>query len=93
MYGGIDQFPTLPFSINSGAWLRPPPPPPGPCVPLSYASEQHATDDLKKKKGMEKNMHAHHVRFCTAMQKPPEVLGELGARWRQPPMNEGLGNV
>ena len=73
MYGGIDQFPTLPFSINSGAWLRPPPPPPpGPCVPLSYASEQHSTYDLKKKKGMEKNMHAHHVRFCTAMQKPPE---------------------
>ena len=25
MYGGIDQFPTLSFSINRGAWLRPPP--------------------------------------------------------------------
>ena len=33
-------------------------PPPG--APLSYASEQHATEDLKKK-GREKSMHAHHV--------------------------------
>ena len=82
MYGGIDQFPTLPFSINRGAWLRPPP-----CVPLSYASEQHPTEDLKKK-GREKSMHAHHVRLCTAMQKPPEELGELGARWRQPPTRD-----
>ena len=79
MYGGIDQFPTLPFSINSGAWLRPPPPPPQ-YVPLSYASEQHATEDLKNK-GREKSMHAHHVRLYTAMQKPPEVLlRRAGAR-------------
>ena len=75
MYGGIDQFPTLPFSINKGHGSAQPP-----CAPLSYASEQHATEDLKKK-GREKSMHAHHVRLCTAMQKPPEVLLVLKASW------------
>ena len=36
---------------------------PAPCAPLSYASEQHATEDLKKKgrESREKSMQAHHV--------------------------------
>ena len=39
---GIDQFPTLPFSINRGHGSAP-------LCPHSYASEQHATEDLKRR--------------------------------------------
>ena len=51
--GGIDQFPTPPFLTLRST---------GGHGPLSYASEKHATEDLKKK-GREKSMHAHHVQY------------------------------
>ena len=52
----------IPYSsfLRSTGGMAPMAPPP--CAPLSYASEQHATEDLKKK-GREKNMHAHHVGY------------------------------
>ena len=67
MYGGIDLL-FLFQSTGGGGGMAPP----SPFVsPLSYASEQHATEDLMKKGIREKSTHAHHVRLCTAMQKPP----------------------
>ena len=66
--------------------------PPTPFVSPLAASEQHATEDLKKK-GREKSMHAHHVRLCTALQKPPEVLLRRAGRALAPAANEGSGNV
>ena len=50
--GGIDQFPTLTFlTLRTTGGHGP-----APCAPLIYASEQHATEDLKKK-AREKSMH------------------------------------
>ena len=46
---------------------------PPPCAPLSYASEQHATEDLEKK-GREKSMHAYHVGLCTARSRQKRAL-------------------
>ena len=38
-------------------------------------------------------MHAHPVRLCTAMQKPPEVLLRRAGRALAPAANEGSGNI
>ena len=87
MYDGRDQFPTIPVSINRGHGSAQPT-----CAPLSYASEQHATEDLQKK-GIEKSL---YCASCKIMYGHPEAArsitskGELGALWRLA-ANEGSG--
>ena len=57
---------------------------PAPLCPLSYASEQHATEDLEKK-GREKSMHAYHVGLCMARSRQKRALA--------PAANEESENV
>ena len=85
--GGIDQFPTLPFlTLRSTGGHGP-----APLCLLIYASEQHATEDLKKK-GREKSMHAHHAGLCTARSRQKYSIRRAG-RALAPAANEGSGNV
>ena len=92
--GGIDQFPTLPFlTLRLTGGMAPPP-----CAPLSYASEQHATEDLEKKGGGGGGGEEHACASCSITimygQKPPEVQYiRWAGRALAPAANEGSGNV
>ena len=62
---------------------------PAPLCPRSYASEQHAAEDLKKKKGREN----YHVGLCTARSRQKYTRIMRAGRALAPAANEGSGNV
>ena len=63
--------------------------------PLSYASEQHATDDLKKKGRVRGRRACMRIMYDYVIygQKPQKYSIRRAGRAQAPAANEGSGNV